>query len=635
MEKLILFFHSDLPLLVKRAGICIFGLVFFIPVSGQTSNISGIVNTYYKVVEIIPAKACIRVSNISGIVVNTRVMIVQMKGATINTTNTINFGDTTALNEAGNYEIGTICYVIGDSVFLFHNLLNTYTPSTGQVQLVQFAEYYSANVIDTVKAAPWDNSTGTGGVIALYVDQDLTLNAPVYADSSGYSGGDFLLHSGNCSNGLPSNGYIYNGSNTTSFTSGAYKGEGVADVTAAQSGGRGAPANGGGGGNNHNNSGGGGANLNDGGRGGGNSSTAGCTATFRGEAGKALSNWNGQKIFLGGGGGAGHANNFTSAIGGGNGGGIIFIWANNLIGNNQPITAGGGAGGSSQSDGASGGGSGGTIIMHVTNYTGNVIVSVNGAKGGNSNDGGTVGRCYGAGGGGSGGAIYFTGIVPPVTVTVTGGIAGTETGRDPGCAAAQSALAGSDGQIFSSYTFTRSTDPAGYCRFLLPSKLIYFRGTPVERKVKLQWQLVNPEQVNDFRVERRNTNDEWVELLRVAGDQRQETYSATDNIPVQGYNLYRLKISEKNNFIYYSPVSQVFVDLTGNDFTVYPNPARDKLFITGKFNSLSTLKLLDLSGRIIFQKKILTNQSEISLPQLDAGIYLLSMNQRIKKLVIR
>lgn len=83
-------------------------------------------------------------------------MIVQMKGASINTTAaSSSFGDTTALNEAGNYEIGTVCYIIGDSVFLFHNLLNTYNTTSGKVQLVQFAEYYAAEVIDTVKATPW------------------------------------------------------------------------------------------------------------------------------------------------------------------------------------------------------------------------------------------------------------------------------------------------------------------------------------------------------------------------------------------------------------------------------------------------------------------------------------------------
>src|SRR3982750_3642052 len=92
--------------------------------TAQTTNISGVVNTYHKVIEIIPAKACVRVSSTAGLIQFLKTMLIQMKGATINTTNTASFGDTTSLNNAGNYELGTVCDIIGDSVFFFHTLLN-------------------------------------------------------------------------------------------------------------------------------------------------------------------------------------------------------------------------------------------------------------------------------------------------------------------------------------------------------------------------------------------------------------------------------------------------------------------------------------------------------------------------------
>ena len=354
--------------------------VVLIPVSGQTTAISGVVNSYYPVLEIIPAKACIRLSSTTGLAVNTPILLVQMKGAGITTTNNSSFGTVTALNDAGNYETATICSIIGDSVFLFHLLQNTYTTAGGKVQLVPFATYVSANVTDTVKATPWNNSSGTGGVIAIYAEQDLILNAPVYAGGHGYRGGNFQQSNGTCSDALPASGYAYNASNL-SPQSGAAKGEGIADVASTQTGGRGAPANGGGGGNNHNNSGGGGANLDAGGTGGGNSSSGvSCTATLKGEAGKSLSSNSGQKIYAGGGGGAGHSNNGLSNVSGGAGGGIIFLWANTIIGNNQAIIASGADGGSSISDGAGGGGAGGTIILHAGNYTGPVTVEANGGK---------------------------------------------------------------------------------------------------------------------------------------------------------------------------------------------------------------------------------------------------------------
>ena len=82
--------------------------------SAQITPISGIVNSYYSVVEVIPAKACVRLNTTAGLNYNDKVMIVQMKGAGINTSNSSSFGDTTSLNNAGNYEIGAVCHVDGD-----------------------------------------------------------------------------------------------------------------------------------------------------------------------------------------------------------------------------------------------------------------------------------------------------------------------------------------------------------------------------------------------------------------------------------------------------------------------------------------------------------------------------------------
>jgi hypothetical protein len=142
-------------------GAAVFFFFFSLPLfsTGQTTNISGIINTYHSVTEIFPSKAGVRVDNTSGLSHGDLVVLIQMKGASIVTTNTSSFGDTTSLNNAGNYEIGTICEVLSDTVFFFFTLLNDYT-TADKVQLVKFGEYYSANVIDTVKAQSWNNTTG-------------------------------------------------------------------------------------------------------------------------------------------------------------------------------------------------------------------------------------------------------------------------------------------------------------------------------------------------------------------------------------------------------------------------------------------------------------------------------------------
>lgn len=609
--------------------------IFFFSFCQSQTPISGVVNTYYSVTEVIPAQACLRLNTTAGLNYNDKVMIVQMKGASINTSNTSSFGDTTSLNNAGNYEIATVCNTNGDSLFLVFTLLNQYTVS-GKVQVVKIPQYVSANVVDTLKAAPWNNTTGRGGVIAIIVENDLTLNAPIYADSSGFRGGEYRLSNGTCSNFFPANGYIYD-ANSLAPQDGSFKGEGVVDVTAAQSGGRGAPANGGGGGNNHNNGGGGGANLSAGGIGGGNSSSVGCRTNIQGLGGKALSSYNGKKIFFGGGGGAGHSNfNLANARGGGNGGGIIFIQADNIVGNGRKIVANGRAGGASLGDGASGGGAGGTIIMDVNTYSGTLTIEANGGQGGTANDGGNVGRCYGAGGGGSGGAIYFTGTTPAVTVTTNAGAAGPEIGREASCNPIIPSGGGNAGSVIPSYNFSASAVVStNSCGLLLPLDLLWFKAKYINQQAVLSWQVGDPESVARFIIERANNND-WIAIDEETANDGISVYQASDPFPQTHHNFYRIKIIGKNNEVSYSAVQKIFIPSLSDVITVYPNPAKNKIMVSSPV-AFAELFLFDLNGKLIWRKKntAAQNNVEVDLNELKAGIYVLKIESTIKKLIVQ
>jgi hypothetical protein len=620
----------------KRILILFLAVLFSYQSFGQTIN--GVVNTYHKVLEVIPAKACLRVTNVGALNVNTMVMVVQMKGASMQLGTASNYGDTIALGSAGNYEIGTICYIIGDSVFLFHNLLNSYDP-VGKVQLVQFAEFNSVTVTDTVKAQSWDSAAGTGGVIAIYAEQDLTLNAPIYADSSGNAGGIWYPNSGTCGFFEQVGTLFAYDITATNQDNGAYKGEGVANIPSTLNSAKGAPTNGGGGGNNHNNSGGGGANLKTGGNGGGNNSPGpfGCnTGNNWGRGGKALSSWGATKIFMGGGAGAGHANNGAINFNyGGNGGGIIFIWANNLIGNGQSIRANGGKGGDSQGDGAGGGGAAGTIIMNVTNYTGSATVTANGGKGGDSYDDNSIVRCFGGGGGGSGGAIYYSGAAPGgVTTQVAGGVAGLQFNSNTGCNAPVPPSAGTTGDIIPNYTFRRSTNPAGYCQLLLPSKLLYFQGQLSGNAISLNWEVEHQDLINYFIIEKKQGNN-WVEIANVTADPSRYKYSTIDATPSLGNNFYRLRVIDNDGSHYYSPIRKIWNGQGFADFVIYPNPSSGKVFVRGELLNGELIKLLDISGKTIWQQVIRNSTAELMLPPLPPGVYLVQHGNQTKKLVIR
>ena len=564
-------------------------------------------------------------------------MIVQMKGATINTSTSGSFGDTTNLNNAGNYEIVSICYIKSDSVFFNYLFLNNYTVAD-KVQLVRMPEYYSATVIDTLKAAPWDNTTGTGGVLAIFVDQDLTLNKPISADTVGYRGGTYRLSNNTCSDFAGATLYAYNPTSATQ--NGAYKGEGAADVAISLAGGMGAPANGGGGGNNHNNGGAGGANLTAGGDGGGNSSSTGCTLALEGKGGKPLSSHGGKKIFMGGGGGAGHANNgIASSNGGGHGGGIVFIRADNLIGNGYKISANGQVGGPAASDGASGAGAGGTIILHVNNYTGTTVIAADGGQGGTEDDGLNINKCYGSGGGGSGGVIYFSGAIPgaPVNSTVNSGNAGPEVNHDVSCNAAVASSAGSAGQIISNYTFSSSLVLSNnYCSTLLPVELVWFNAQYLNGQAILSWKTAQPELIDHFVIEKSDDADNWDAVYNQPANDGLIIYHYNDPLPKPGSNYYRIKVVKKNSIASYSAVRKVLLPGKSETIVIYPNPADNKIFIAG-VKSSSELTLFDQTGKLIWKKKIISTQTiaEVDLPSLSTGVYILKVGEIVKRLVIR
>jgi len=619
-----------------RVWVTIISLLITSVSLSQTTNISGIINSYHSVIAIGTDAA--KLDNVSGLSYGNTVLIIQMKGATINTTNTSSFGDISSLNDVGNYELATICSVSNDTVYFFNEVLNSYDVSN-KVQLVKFGEYYSANVIDTLKAQSWNSSTGKGGILAIKVEQDLTLNAPLFADSTGYKGGAFYLHSGTCGFFNPvGNGYAYDAT-SGSASNGAYKGEGVADVPSNLDGARGAPANGGGGGNNHNNGGGGGANLTAGGNGGGNFSTgpSGCTGNYQGRGGKALNNTGDTKIFLGGGGGAGHANSTVQSYAGGNGGGIIFVLATTIIGNGYKISANGQNGRSTTYDGASGGGAGGTIIINATTYTGSLAIQANGGNGGNEDDDNSSGRCYGAGGGGSGGVIYFNGAVPGggVSTSISGGTAGINI--DPlSCGAPAPGSNGTNGSTVPNYSYQASVTPSSGCTIALPVRIIYFNAflTP-GHLVKLEWDVADPDEANSFTIEKLDRYNNWKELSKIAVQPNLHHYETFDNGPVIGENIYRLRIKTRDNNTIYSLQKRVVLK-TATPFTVFPNPAKDKITINGKLNKGTSIRLIDINGKTI--KEIITNTSlnflELQLPSLSPGIYILNVDNYIEKILI-
>ena len=375
------------------------------------TNIGGIINTYTPVLALSPCDNKITVEDASTFNTGDTVLMIQMKGAVIDSANTAAFGTITDYRNAGNYEINYVNSKTGNIIELKNILTRAYNIPDGKVQLVRVPYYQNATVSSTLTCLPWDGNKG--GILVLNVQDTVNLSANIDVSGNGFRGG-VGFNPQNTSLNCFQNNYSYPQSNNGSA---GQKGESIASISQNINYGKGSPANGGGGGLGHNSGGGGGANSGTGGFGGYQLEPCGNSPyDNRGIGGHALTyNTTTNKIFMGGGGGAGQADNAGNLPPhGGNGSGIIIILSNYLKTNSNKIIANGNTGiacsmppSSDCHDGMGGGGAAGSILLSVNILLGNTTVENKGGKGADMIGSVPLGGRIGAGGGGSGGLVFI------------------------------------------------------------------------------------------------------------------------------------------------------------------------------------------------------------------------------------
>ena len=403
-------------------------------------SIGGVVNIYTAVTNMTPNS--VTVTSANGFAVGDRVLLIQMKGALINTTNTASFGQVTNLGSAGNFEFTNIASISGNQITFVANLCKSFSPA-GKVQLIRVPVYTQATINAPVTATPWNGTTG--GVVAIEATTSLTFNNQINVSGQGFVGG-----------AVTTGWFACNDPNFANPGSAAgKKGEGIAIAPLNMEGNRAPLANGGGGANTGNPGAGGGANGGAGGRGGNQFSGSCPVNTAFGMGGLAL-NYTTYRAYLGGGGGGGYKDNGLNCSAGANGGGIVFIITPTVIGNNQQINASGASVvGNTDSEGAGAGGAGGCVYLLTQNINSNININVAGGNGGNIFSTMWASACHGPGGGGGGGAVVFQQAATPANVnpTLTGGNPGSILHTGPACAGTNfGAQAGANGILVYNYT---------------------------------------------------------------------------------------------------------------------------------------------------------------------------------------
>jgi len=383
------------------------------------------INRYAAVVAFDICTNSITVSDATEFNAGDTVLMIQMKGAVIDTSNTPAFGTILDYGNAGNYEFNFISAKSGNQLTFLNKLTRTYDIPDGVVQLVRVPKYKFALFFGGLVPLAWDGATG--GIICVYASLNIISSEIIDASNRGFRGAAGYNASSTACN---QNNYYYPASSQFA----ALRGESIGSVSQARIKGKGSIAGGGGGGNSHNS--GGGGNGGAGGQGGNQSDSCNATPFDNGGIGGKSLLYNSaiNKIFMGSGGGAGHSDNSgANGSGGGNGGGIIIIITDTLETYGESIIADGNNGDSCSSancnEGTGGGGAGGTILLSINGVVTSLNATANGGRGANMNGAIVPGGRSGPGGGGGGGVLFTTGNALPANVTyvANGGLNGVIT----------------------------------------------------------------------------------------------------------------------------------------------------------------------------------------------------------------
>ncbi|MCF0075686.1 T9SS type A sorting domain-containing protein [Dyadobacter sp. CY261] len=139
----------------------------------------------------------------------------------------------------------------------------------------------------------------------------------------------------------------------------------------------------------------------------------------------------------------------------------------------------------------------------------------------------------------------------------------------------------------------------------------------------LKWRTASETNSDHFDIQRSDDGKQWIEIgsVQASGDKASDTdYSFTDFAPLDGENLYRLKMIDQDRTFTYSRIQSLDF---GSLIVFYPNPVKGRLWIkgiVGDQNGIIDVQVWDTAGRLVQETKSLPSEG-IDMTLLPTGVY--------------
>ena len=179
-------------------------------------------------------------------------------------------------------------------------------------------------------------------------------------------------------------------------------------------------------------------------------------------------------------------------------------------------------------------------------------------------------------------------------------------------------------QISNQSTITVNVGP-------LPVKLISFSAAKEGIIATLKWATSEETNSDHFEIQHSLSGKDWEYLGKVSShgeSKTQKTYSFNHKTPVNGENLYRLKMVDKDLTFAYSSIKSVkFEGLSTADLSIYPNPTADKLMIRD-FGTVKEIMVSNLSGVTVYKSSSFANSNGgIDVTSFPQGMYIVKISR--------
>lgn len=160
-----------------------------------------------------------------------------------------------------------------------------------------------------------------------------------------------------------------------------------------------------------------------------------------------------------------------------------------------------------------------------------------------------------------------------------------------------------------------------------PVELSAFNGYNDNLSNRLLWITESELNADKFVVERSLNGAEYAEIGTIAAvgnSNKPQTYTFNDKTFKQNLNFYRLKMLDKDGSFAYSNVIEISTHKLS--IHIYPNPAKEEIFISGNFPTNAKVSLVNMLGQEMLHTNLdKESQTRLSLSEVKQGIYMLNI----------